>query len=1274
MNAGLQKSRRMEPVETIEDLIRNNYVLLRERLQVEKLIPHFIERRLLDFSDRQVVMSKTTILDKADALLELLTKKGSCKPEGFLEILKKGDHQHVADQLKRTSSQKEITEGASSARLGDNSTGTQGSEGSLGSSSDEESLQESFRLLRISEKIFEVLNDTEKLESWLLCFRQHVDDTMHFCKLSCKAKLRVERKVRRHARKIHKVVFSPLERELEQYDKIAKCFRLYSATLKKIEDGCVLCTLEFDDVPHLKSFLRGYRDGKLSETLTQELITEEMKQEGGPDLYVHVTLLVAKGSVGPDDEGSALEKTQHMPEDKEVQKTFPAFKPDSATPGLKKSISKSMDDIHAMQLQTHPVQKGTPQPDLCSLDLATTFVQDSRVKDWASDSLTNHLALRLAVKSRQLQESERKVKSTIELHSNKVEEQASVMLRLSAVVRELTHKLETAEKILSDKNSEIQQQKEAIKNLTAINEDLQAQNTKLAANVESKETREQASVKKKSKLLSDKNSEIQQQEEAIKNLTAVIEDLQAENTKLAAKAEGKETREHDLEVVPSSADVSGGGQSDEFTSDEAPTVHTQEGLLQTDPEAPAQQKATSPVLEQTGHGMEDISASEEVPTTNPPQESMQTDAEVPSDVSPNSDPQTGFHLEVTGTPADLYIRQRIQHTAQENLSDVQPPRSFDYETKDWITENCPDWNNREIKKTYMVPATFPDIPIKRDDIRGELAEKHVYDILEKFGNVTEQPMFVVHSYKFQELLDKETSQRKEVPHWLRGEHDFVIIHRTLGVILFEVIAGTTARQYIAATKQIDKNLMSLNCAVKRLSLKEDPRADEKKIEEEMMKYPGFVVMPNCSRQVAGNRKGCFKEDIQTVNAFQKWWDKNILREGEMTQAMYELMAIRFVGPLVTSCLRKVVLDTTHKRLIQLRKEQLSIFTEDVPKQYFMGPAGSGKTRLLVEKAKQVAVELKANERILIMCYNKPLSLYLASEFRQFPNVFVKTFVSLLLDVKGEATNLDTLSGEEEKKKIVLDCVQKLTSMPQSSHRYEHVFVDEGQDMFGIWWELIDLLHADSDEERRYKWVFFDNNQNVTMGPKMNITSGMKEDATPMNRIVRNTYNIFDCSQKLLSPSVGAKIAHGVTGPQVEWIDTLPTGSVSQCLQEGAEVLRKKIGELASEHVAMSDIVVLTRDKAKSEEVCEYLSSGSPGIPTQNAEKAIECSDSSKITVDSIRRFKGLEGKVVILLDPPFDDEMNMELNYVGMSRCFCLLIIITSKEKKQKYEEFTLEC
>ncbi|XP_066274653.1 uncharacterized protein [Branchiostoma lanceolatum] len=647
----------------------------------------------------------------------------------------------------------------------------------------------------------------------------------------------------------------------------------------------------------------------------------------------------------------------------------------------------------------------------------------------------------------------------------------------------------------------------------------------------------------------------------------------------------------------------------------------------------------------------------------------------------------------------------IEQTAQLNLSCDKHPQCFDEEVSEWISNNCPDWKKPNVRKTYMIPPTFHDI---QPDNRGDLTEKRVFDTLEKFGGKTEQPMFVVHSHKFHELFQslEKGSVKNDDAYWCRGETDFVIVHRTLGIIFLQVkaAANKTARAYEKAKEQLEKDQESLTILIKRLSTGELRRKEEKKIEQlglseterkkedrkkqlilkelgrkveaEMNTYPGFVVMPNCPRDKAGGRPGCFREDIDSAEHFEEWWQKNMHRAEEFSQDMYELMAIWFVGPRVLkeSCLLGHVIDRNHSKLIKLTMDQLSIMTQDVPKQDIAGPAGSGKTWLLLEKAKQVAGKLRGNERILIMCFNRPLSLYLAKEFQKTPKVVIKTFNSILNDIKGERVDLDRLSPDEEKK-LVDDCVQKLKSMQANSHKYEHVFVDEGQDMFGIWMDLVNLLHADSDEERRYRWVFFDNNQSVHYGTKYRIPKKIINNAKLMNVIVRNTHKIFECSQKCLSPSVGAKLEHRIVGLPVKWIDRLPTStqlSYDHCLQKGVELVKQEIADLDSKSVLRSDIVVLTSDKNEGFDVGTELARRF-NIPVQNAEQAIRSPDRSCITVDSIRRFKGLERKVVILFDPPLDDERSMDLNYVAMSRCFCLLVIVTTREKRRSYEEFTLE-
>eukprot|EP00058_Branchiostoma_floridae_P018593 XP_002604082.1 hypothetical protein BRAFLDRAFT_71628 [Branchiostoma floridae] len=83
------------PAEDIEELIRKNYPLLRERLQVSDLFPHLIQRGLLQIEEKEDINSKTTTQGKAEALLDLLMRQGKCTCDDFVEILRIGNHEHI---------------------------------------------------------------------------------------------------------------------------------------------------------------------------------------------------------------------------------------------------------------------------------------------------------------------------------------------------------------------------------------------------------------------------------------------------------------------------------------------------------------------------------------------------------------------------------------------------------------------------------------------------------------------------------------------------------------------------------------------------------------------------------------------------------------------------------------------------------------------------------------------------------------------------------------------------------------------------------------------------------------------------------------------------------------------------------------------------------------------------------------------------------------------------------------------------------------------------
>jgi len=71
----------------------------------------------------------------------------------------------------------------------------------------------------------------------------------------------------------------------------------------------------------------------------------------------------------------------------------------------------------------------------------------------------------------------------------------------------------------------------------------------------------------------------------------------------------------------------------------------------------------------------------------------------------------------------------------------------------------------------------------------------------------------------------------------------------------------------------------------------------------------------------------------------------------------------------------------------------------------------------------------------------------------------------------------------------MKAVEKLEEKTFSERAcYEHIFVDEGQDLYGAQWQsLLTMLHRgssndaaaeDDDFDPRYFWVFYDSNQHL----------------------------------------------------------------------------------------------------------------------------------------------------------------------------------------------------
>lgn len=356
-------------------------------------------------------------------------------------------------------------------------------------------------------------------------------------------------------------------------------------------------------------------------------------------------------------------------------------------------------------------------------------------------------------------------------------------------------------------------------------------------------------------------------------------------------------------------------------------------------------------------------------------------------------------------------------------------------------------------------------------------------------------------------------------------------------------------------------------------------------------------------------------------------------------------------------------------LVLKTAEQSKVLLSSSAEQWISGPAGSGKTWLLIEKVKQLGAS-QYGERILVVCFNRPLSKMLEKQFEDCCCVVeVKTFQKLLYEFTGKKCYSD-----RDKEESINIAVEFLKSIEDQVTKYDHIFVDECQDLIGDKWVVLFQMLWKGNKDNtgtiegtacKCKWFFYDTNQYVGWSEerfqrhkKALVTS------TRLTRVLRNTGNIFDQSKKYLQPSTPSTeeitLGHEEWGLNIKWQDTLASRLDSETV--GVESIIDVISDVRKKSVSEEDICVLVESIEVRRSLSDKLKARN--VDNHDAEEHFE-GRHKKVVVESVRRFKGLESKVVILYNPEFSVKGNKhirELLYTAVSRCCCYLVVITTKE------------
>ena len=340
---------------------------------------------------------------------------------------------------------------------------------------------------------------------------------------------------------------------------------------------------------------------------------------------------------------------------------------------------------------------------------------------------------------------------------------------------------------------------------------------------------------------------------------------------------------------------------------------------------------------------------------------------------------------------------------------------------------------------------------------------------------------------------------------------------------------------------------------------------------------------------------------------------------------------------------------------------LDVVSEQRRRVEVAGCAGSGKTLLAAEKARRLAA---AGFETLLVCFNQPLATWLGGPdspihaFHGRDRLDVLTFHELCRRLGRRA---GVLAHDPRPAEAVpdgwFDALPGVLAAAAAAlgPQYHAIVVDEGQDFQRAWFDaLFRLLHR-PDEDVVY--VFHDPAQALS---HPDVVGDLALEHFPLARNCRNPRGFHELAIRFAPEWAEATALRG-GGPPHRCETAAPGDETVAAL---ATVLR----DLRRESVPPWDITVLTGTPLHRSAVwrarrdfVEPLWNGNArddGRPAGRPADAVPPAPSDVILCETIRRFKGLDQKVVVLVELDPADQRLDRLLYVGITRAREHLVVI----------------
>jgi hypothetical protein len=516
-----------------------------------------------------------------------------------------------------------------------------------------------------------------------------------------------------------------------------------------------------------------------------------------------------------------------------------------------------------------------------------------------------------------------------------------------------------------------------------------------------------------------------------------------------------------------------------------------------------------------------------------------------------------------------------------------------------------------------------------------------------------------------------------------GEADVVVAHPDRGFLVIEVKAGEIARdahgRWFAGTKPLNPNPFeqartSIHALLRKLDDLPDRPSDFRPIAGHA------VAFPDVDLASAGNKLRLLGPDVEPNLLFDRAKlpadDPARTREAVDTAlAMWAgdggarrapgaagiaLLEELLETPVALRSLLKSEIVEGEREVLGLTQHQIETFRRlgRNRRMSIAGAAGTGKTMLAAEKARQLARE---GFDTLLVCFNQPLARLLREETADIAErtgrLTVSTFHQLCEDLGREAGTLPPKSSPipqswwEETLPDALD-----EAIVELGPRFHAVVVDEGQDFDAEWLVSLDeLLHAPGED---VLYVFHDPAQAI-----------YREDVVETLKLMT-----YDLDENCRNPGPIHRFAIGYATGAPDTVALREDGRAPEVIE--AEPGKPTLDALASvlhrlrveEGVRPWEIAVLVGGSLEGSVVWQQRRFGNEvlwngqvddtGRTVGLAAADVPEQPGDVIVCDSIRRFKGLEKPVVILVELSPEDKRLAKLLYIGASRAKQHLVVI----------------